>query len=103
MRKANVHVSGVNAGVLSEITKGKSYVFEYLPNYIGEPVSVTMPVSQQVYNFDEFPSFFDGLLPEGWQLDNLLKIKKIDRGDLFSQLIAVGDDLVGNVTIKEIK
>ena len=103
MRKAHLQVSGVNAGVLSEKTKGTSYVFEYLPNYIGEPVSVTMPVSQQVYNFDEFPSFFDGLLPEGWQLDNLLKIKKIDRGDFFSQLIAVGDDLVGNVTIKEIK
>lgn len=103
MRKANVQVSGVNAGVLSEKTKGNRYVFEYLPEYKGEPVSVTMPVSQQVYNFDEFPSFFDGLLPEGWQLDNLLKIKKIDRGDLFSQLIAVGDDLVGNVTIKEIK
>jgi hypothetical protein len=31
-----------------------------------------------------------------------LKIKKIDRNDHFSQLIAVGDDMVGVVTVKEI-
>jgi serine/threonine-protein kinase HipA len=35
-------------------------------------------------------------------LDGLLKFGKIDRNDFFSQLMAVGDDLVGNVTVKEI-
>ncbi|MQY80452.1 MAG: toxin HipA, partial [Bacteroidetes bacterium] len=53
------------------------------------------------FEFDEFPPFFDGLLPEGFQLEALLKQKKIDRDDLFIQLITVGEDLVGAVTIKE--
>jgi serine/threonine-protein kinase HipA len=35
-------------------------------------------------------------------LEGLLKIRKIDMDDLFSQLIAVGDELVGVVTVKEI-
>jgi serine/threonine-protein kinase HipA len=59
-------------------------------------------LTQKVYDFDSFPSFFDGLLPEGYQLEGLLKIGKVDRNDFFGQLIAVGDDLVGNITVKEV-
>jgi serine/threonine-protein kinase HipA len=61
-----------------------------------------MLTSQKKYTFTGFPPFFEGLLPEGIQLDGLLLLKKIDKNDLFSQLIAVGDDVVGAVTIKEI-
>ena len=55
-----------------------------------------------VKGIEEFPPFFDGLLPEGIQLEGLLKLKKIDRNDLFSQLMAVGEDVVGVVTLQEI-
>ena len=61
-----------------------------------------MPTNIRIYKFDKFPPFFDGLLPEGIQLEGLLKIRKIDKNDLLSQLIAVGEDLVGVVTVKEI-
>ena len=88
--------------MLYELDFGKKYRFEYLPDYNGSPVSITMPISARVYDFDCFPPFFDGLLPEGYQLDGLLKIRKIDRNDFFSQLLAVGDDLVGNVTVGEV-
>ncbi len=54
------------------------------------------------YTYASFPPFFDGLLPEGNQLDGLLKIRKIDKDDYFSQLMAVGGDLVGAVTVEEI-
>jgi hypothetical protein len=57
----------------------------------------------QIYSFDKFPPFFEGLLPEGVQLGGLLKIKKIDKDDLFSQLMAVGDELVGVITVKEMQ
>ena len=102
MRKAKVFVKGIEAGILTEIHLGKKYVFEYHNEYLGLPVSRTMPLKKKVYAFNGFPPFFDGLLPEGIQLDGLLKIKKIDKDDYFSQLIAVGDDLVGVVTIKEL-
>jgi serine/threonine-protein kinase HipA len=46
--------------------------------------------------------YFDGLLPEGILLEGLLKQRKIDKYDYFSQLVTVGGDLVGAVTVQEI-
>lgn len=103
MRKAKVFVKGVEAGILTEFVQNKVYLFEYHEGYEGPAVSRTMPVKLKVFNFNTFPPFFDGLLPEGFQLEGLLKIKKIDRNDCFSQLIAVGEDMVGVVTVKEIQ
>jgi serine/threonine-protein kinase HipA len=53
-----------------------------------------------MYEFKTFPPFFDGLLPEGAQLEGLLRLKKLDRSDYFGQLISVGQDLVGAVTVE---
>ena len=103
MRKAKVHVKGVEAGTLAEIIKGKEYTFEYVEGYNCPEVSRTMPVSERVFTYDSFPSFFEGLLPEGIQLEGLLKTRKIDRSDCFSQLMAVGNDMVGAVTVKEVE
>jgi len=101
MRKVKVYVKGKEAGTLTEVVRGKEYLFEYLDGYDGLEVSRTMPLKEKVYDFDRFPPFFDGLLPEGVQLEGLLKLKKIDKHDYFSQLIAVGGDMVGAVTVKE--
>ena len=103
MRKAKVYVNGIEAGILSELEQGREYVFEYLDGYDGLDISRTMPANLKNFNFNRFPPFFDGLLPEGNQLEGLLKIKKIDRKDYFSQLIAVGEDMVGFVTVKEVE
>jgi serine/threonine-protein kinase HipA len=100
MRNATVLVNRSVAGTLTEVEKGRKYRFEYRDGYSGEPVSLTMPVSQQVWDFDCFPPFFEGLLPEGFQLESLLTQLKIDRDDSFSQLLAVGQDMVGAVTVQ---
>lgn len=102
MKKARVFVKGIEAGILTELIQGKEYVFEYHDTYYGIEVSRTMPTKEKVYTYDNFPPFFEGLLPEGIQLDGLLKNRKIDQDDFFSQLIAVGEDMVGAVTVKEI-
>jgi len=102
MRKAKVYVNGIEAGILCEIEQGAAYSFEYNEGYGGLEVSRTMLTSQRKFTFTKFPPFFEGLLPEGIQLDGLLKLKKIDKNDFFSQLIAVGEDVVGAVTVKEI-
>ena len=65
-------------------------------------VSRTMPVSQPVHEFNRFPSAFEGLLPEGIQLEAMLRRFKLDRTDLFGQLVVAGQDLVGALTVKEI-
>jgi serine/threonine-protein kinase HipA len=102
MRKAKIFVKGVEAGTLTEVKRDNEYVFEYLDKYEGLEISRTMPSDVRVYKFNKFPPFFDGLLPEGNQLEGLLMIRKIDKNDFFSQLIAVGDDLIGVITVKEI-
>jgi serine/threonine-protein kinase HipA len=100
MKKANVFVGGVLAGVLEELSYKKRFRFSYADHYCGSAVSLTMPTTQKHYDYEGFPPFFDGLLPEGIMLDSLLKRKKIDRDDHMSQLIAVGKDMVGNVTVE---
>jgi len=102
MRSAKILVNGQEAGILTELDFGKKYNFEYIDGYSGTPVSLTLPLRKMVYEFNSFPPFFDGLLPEGYQLEGLLKFGKIDRNDFFSQLVAVGADLVGNTSVKEI-
>ncbi len=99
MRKAIIYVHGHRAGLLTE-TSSKDYFFEYDPDYNGDAVSLTIPVSGRSYSYTNFPPFFEGLLPEGIMLEGLLRIAKIDKQDYFSQLIATGNDLVGAVTVK---
>ena len=102
MRKANVFMHGRLAGVLEELPTGEDYKFAYCEDYHGPPISLTMPTEKQIYRFSGFPAFFDGLLPEGEMLDGLLRQRKIDRLDYFAQLIAVGGEMVGAVTVQEI-
>lgn len=101
MRKANILIHGKIAGILIENNKNY-YTVQYLKNYQGPPISLTMPVEKKEFSYDHFPAFFEGLLPEGIMLEALLRKRKIDRNDYFSQLIAVGHDLVGAVTVEEI-
>ncbi|MBU2445230.1 MAG: HipA N-terminal domain-containing protein [Bacteroidetes bacterium] len=103
MRKAKVYNFGLYAGELIELEKGKKYEFKYSDKYDGPPVSLTMPTNQREYSFDYFPPFFEGLLPEGIQLEALLRQTKIDRNDFFSILIITGKDLVGSVTVEEVE
>lgn len=100
MKKAKVFVDGILAGYLEEWEKNKNYEFTYLNDYQGSSISLTMPIKQRKYHFDRFPPFFDGFLPEGFMLDALLRIAKIDEDDRFEQLMRVGGEMVGNITVK---
>ena len=87
---------------LIEEEMNKHYIVRYDPNYQGGPISLTMPVRQADYVFNRFPPFFDGVLPEGSRLEALLKLAKLDRYDYFSQLMTIGQHIVGYVTVFEI-
>ncbi len=102
MRVAKICLHDEPAGLLKEIEYRKKYVFEYFPNYDGAVISVTMPKGK-VYEFDKFPAFFEGLLPEGENLEELMRTLKIDRRDYFGQLIAIGQDTVGAATISKVE
>ena len=98
--RARVSVMDTAAGLLEKHEAGR-FVFRYLETYSGPPVSLSMPVARREYSFDCFPPFFEGLLPEGMMLEGLLHQQKLDRDDLFGQLLAVGEEMVGAVTVVE--
>ncbi len=101
MRKANIFVYDQFAGFLIEESRN-AYRIEYCDDYSGPPISLAMPISQKVYVFDHFPPFFDGLLPEGPQLEGLLRYGKLDRYDYFGQLVHIGKNVIGAVTVEEV-
>ena len=102
LRRAEVSQAGELAGILEE-SLDEGWSFRYFDAYEGPPVSLTMPVCAEPYRFPEFPPVFEGLLPEGLQLEALLRMHKIDRNDCFRQLVTVGADLVGSLTVREVK
>lgn len=101
MRQLRIFVNGLEAALLTEHARN-SYELSYRDGYEGLSISLTLPKRKDPYVFNAFPNFFEGLLPEGIMLENLLRTKKIDRDDYLSQLAAVGSDLVGGITVKEI-
>ena len=98
-----VRVNKREAAHLIEEERGRSYKLRYLPTYVGPPISLILPVENGEFEFDNFPAYFDGTLPEGYQLDALLRRTKLDRSDFMGQLLVVGADLVGNVTVEPLK
>jgi len=101
MRKALVSFNRVKAGTLEEMDNGK-YKFVYFSDYKGPPISFTMPVAQKIFEFDTFPAFFDGFLPEDVALDVFLHRFKLNKSDYFGQLLIAGNNNVGSVTIREL-
>ena len=99
LRRAEVFQAGELAGYLRQ-ERDDLWIFAYEEGYEGIPVSLTLPVRKESYTFKKFPAVFDGLLPEGAQLEALLKKQKIDRKDSFKQLVTVGQDLVGSLCVR---
>jgi serine/threonine-protein kinase HipA len=100
-RRAAVSQHGQLAGHLEQ-SDDSAWTFTYCSGYSGPAISLTLPIQADAYVFAEFPPVFEGLLPEGPQLEALLRKHKIDRDDAFPQLIIVGADLVGSLTVSEV-
>jgi serine/threonine-protein kinase HipA len=103
MRQARVFIQREAVAEFIEHSRHE-YELRYLePSADGPEISLTLPRSRSPFRFGEFPAFFEGLLPEGAQLAALLRQYKLDERDYFSQLMIVGGELVGAVTIVEMR
>jgi len=98
--KLLVRMHGIPAGIL--VRGGRTFTFSYLDTYEGPSVSLAMPIREDPYVYAGLPPFFDGLLPEGVGLEGLLRTQKLDRTDWMGQLLAVGQDVPGAVTLEEL-
>ena len=65
------YCNGITAGYITE--DETVYTFAYDKDYLAKgkamPVSLTMPLREEPYHNNVMFSFFDGLIPEGWMLN----------------------------------
>ncbi|MEY4616715.1 MAG: hypothetical protein RJB66_1675 [Pseudomonadota bacterium] len=103
MKSEKVYFKGLLAGIISEEPTGE-ISFQYDPNYLADlslpPISVSLPKQSEPFKGDGLPSFFDGLIPEGWLLTLAAEQYKLNPiRDRFSLLLATCQDTIGAVTI----
>jgi HipA-like protein len=102
MRKGEVRVNGIPAGVLEETAPG--FRFRYDRDYAEQSslpaVSLTLPKQTAPYESSVLFPFFAGLLTEGAAMQLQCRMLKLDENDLFGRLLKTAqDDVIGNVTV----
>jgi len=98
---ADVYLRDTKAALLEKNNRG--YRFSYYKKYLSlpdaQPVSLTLPLTDNPYESDSLFPFFLGLIPEGWLLDITSRTLKIDPENVFDILLATCGDCIGAVKI----
>ena len=101
-RRGVVYWDKIVAGRIEELPNGNCR-FEYDPRYLADPdsqpISLTLPLGDAVFETRGLHPFFDGLVPEGWLLDLASRNWKIDPRDRVGLLLSVCSDCVGAVRV----
>ena len=100
-RTGDVLVDKTPAGRISEIAEGYRFAYagEYLDRADAQPISLTLPMRPEPFEWPVLFPFFDGLIPEGWLLDIAEKTWKLDPRDRMGLLLACCADCIGNVSV----
>lgn len=103
-RSAQVLVRGRFAGLLRETDAGYSFIYDsnYLRSEQPSSVSLTLPLREEAYESKTLFAFFDGLIPEGWLLEVVVRNWKLSEKDRFGILLVACKDPIGNVSIREV-
>ena len=103
MRKAKVYMHDLLAGEIKESDEGYLFLYnrDYLKSEKAVAVSLTLPLSDKVYESTTMFPFFDGLIPEGWLLEIAEKNWKLKERDRMGLLLACCKDCIGAVSIVE--
>ena len=105
MRQAHIFYKDQLAGILTENDAGYEfrYFLEYLSMETARAVSLTLPVQEEAYTSPVLFPFFDGLIPEGWLLDVVLRNTDISILDRISLLLTCCKDCIGAVSVVPIE
>ena len=100
LRRGKVFVQGRYAGMVEETEGG--YSFAYDSGYLeanGPAVSLTIPLQEEPFFSETLFPFFDGLIPEGWLLEQIVHNWKLNPRDRFGILLAACRDCIGDVSV----
>jgi len=98
-RSLNVYLFGIKAGVLTENEQSR-LSFQYEPD-APAPLSVRMPVREEMYPHDYAHPFFENLTPEGRPLEIIADRMRISEYNPFSILDKIGGDCAGAIALYE--
>lgn len=101
-RKGKVYIQNHFAGIIAETDEGYEFTYEreYLKSDNPAALSLTMPLTDEVYKSTTLFPFFDGLIPEGWLLNVVARNWKLSINDRFGLLIVACRDCIGDVFIR---
>lgn len=101
-RKGYVHIQECLAGVIEETKEVYCFTYnsQYLSNPIAKAISLTLPLRKESFNSNSLFPFFDGLLPEGWLLNEIVCNQNLHYKDHFGLLLVTCNDCIGDVSIK---
>jgi len=101
-REGKVYVQDQYAGLIRETDQGYEFLYDqdYLAKENALPVSLTLPLREEVYVSNTLFPFFDGLIPEGWLLDVVERNWKLDGRDRFGLMLVACRDCIGDVRIE---
>jgi serine/threonine-protein kinase HipA len=105
MRKAEIKFGDETAGWLTQDENGYHFWYDgaYLKSERPIAVSLTLPLTEQLYTSQVLFSFFDGLIPEGWLLDIAEANWKLNSRDRMGLLMACCKDCIGAVSVLPIE
>jgi serine/threonine-protein kinase HipA len=101
LRRAIVRLDGRPVGELLETERGSRFTYDagWLSVPGAAPVSLTLPLRAEPYEWPGLHPFFENLLPEGWLLAIATSKLKIAPDDAFGLLLATCADCVGAVEV----
>ena len=101
LRKGYVYVQDRYAGLIEETDSGFCFTYdhEYILDESSVAVSLTLPLRSEAYESGYLFPFFDGLIPEGWLLETVIRNWKVSRNDRFGLLLCACRDCIGDVSV----
>lgn len=110
MRKACVYIKGRPAALLEEHAPSGTpgayrlrYLAEYLTDSSASPVSLLLPLREEVYESPTLFPIFDNMLPEGEFRRRICRSLQADERDSFGLLLALAQrDSIGDITLTRI-
>jgi len=101
-RRGVVSLDGKRVGIIEETETGSRFRYDraWIAAKDALPISLTMPLDEEVFESRGLLPFFENLLPEGWLLEISTTKLKIAKDDAFGLLLATCADCIGAVEVR---